>query len=65
MEFKYFSEGRIFAVKISLPTDADIEYRYFLAVVCQSNGTKNFAKTLIMRKWETHMTPRLIKKNGK
>ncbi|XP_008553502.1 glycerophosphocholine phosphodiesterase GPCPD1 isoform X1 [Microplitis demolitor] len=53
---------RTFSLKISLPTDIDIEFRYFIAVVCQPNGTKNSAKTLIIRKWETHMTPRIIKK---
>ncbi|XP_074108367.1 glycerophosphocholine phosphodiesterase GPCPD1 isoform X1 [Cotesia typhae] len=54
---------RVFSLKISLPTDTDIEFRYFIAVVCQSNSTKNSAKTLIIRKWETHMRPRLIKKS--
>ncbi|XP_018392349.1 PREDICTED: glycerophosphocholine phosphodiesterase GPCPD1-like [Cyphomyrmex costatus] len=56
-------DGRIFSQKVSLPTDANIEFRYFIAVICQSNGTKNSAKTLIIRRWETHMTPRLIRKN--
>ncbi|KOC63791.1 Glycerophosphocholine phosphodiesterase GPCPD1 [Habropoda laboriosa] len=55
--------GQIFSQKVALPIDADIEFRYFVAVICQSNGTKNSAKTLIIRRWETHMTPRLIKKN--
>ncbi|XP_043276191.1 glycerophosphocholine phosphodiesterase GPCPD1-like isoform X2 [Venturia canescens] len=55
--------GRIFSRTISLPIDVDVTFRYFIAVVCESNGTKNSAKTLIIRKWETHMTPRLIKKN--
>ncbi|CAD6227564.1 GSCOCG00001248001-RA-CDS [Cotesia congregata] len=54
---------RVFSLKISLPTDTDIEFRYFIAVVCQSNSTKNSAKTLIIRKWETHMSPRLLKKS--
>ncbi|RLU18153.1 hypothetical protein DMN91_010396 [Ooceraea biroi] len=54
---------RIFSEKIALPIDADVEFRYFIAVVCQSNGTKNSAKTLIIRRWETHMTPRLIRRN--
>ncbi|XP_020292352.1 glycerophosphocholine phosphodiesterase GPCPD1 isoform X1 [Pseudomyrmex gracilis] len=54
---------RIFSQKVALPIDADIEFRYFIAVICQSNGTKNSAKTLIIRKWETHMTPRQIRKN--
>jgi len=44
--------------------DTDIEFRYFIAVVCQSNNTKNSANTLIIRRWETHMTPRLIRKNS-
>ncbi|XP_029178192.1 glycerophosphocholine phosphodiesterase GPCPD1-like isoform X1 [Nylanderia fulva] len=55
--------GRIFSQKVSLPIDVNIEFRYFIAVVCQSNGTKNSAKTLIIRRWETHMIPRLIRKN--
>ncbi|CAL7946892.1 unnamed protein product [Xylocopa violacea] len=55
--------GQIFSQKVALPIDTDIEFRYFVAVICQSNGTKNSAKTLIIRRWETHMTPRLIKKN--
>ncbi|XP_011302442.1 glycerophosphocholine phosphodiesterase GPCPD1 isoform X2 [Fopius arisanus] len=55
-------EGRIFSTKVSLPADAEIHFRYFVAVVCQSNGTKNSAKTLIIRRWETHMHPRSIKK---
>ncbi|EGI70224.1 Putative glycerophosphodiester phosphodiesterase 5 [Acromyrmex echinatior] len=57
-------DGRIFSQKIALPIDANIEFRYFIAVICQSNGTKNSAKTLIIRRWETHMTPRLIRKNA-
>ncbi|KAL6449256.1 hypothetical protein ACFW04_000713 [Cataglyphis niger] len=56
-------EGRIFSQTVALPVDANIEFRYFIAVICQSNGTKNSAKTLIIRRWETHMTPRLIRKN--
>ncbi|XP_032674256.1 glycerophosphocholine phosphodiesterase GPCPD1-like isoform X2 [Odontomachus brunneus] len=56
-------DGRIFSQKVALPIDADIEFRYFIAVICQSNGAKNSAKTLIIRKWETHMVPRLIRKN--
>lgn len=56
-------DGQIFSQKIQLPVDVDIEFRYFVAVICQLNGTKNSAKTLIVRRWETHMTPRLIKKN--
>ncbi|KYN40430.1 Putative glycerophosphocholine phosphodiesterase GPCPD1 [Trachymyrmex septentrionalis] len=56
-------DGRIFSQKVALPIDANIEFRYFIAVICQSNGTKNSAKTLIIRRWETHMTPRLIRKN--
>ncbi|XP_014608826.1 PREDICTED: glycerophosphocholine phosphodiesterase GPCPD1-like isoform X2 [Polistes canadensis] len=56
-------KGQIFSQKITLPVDADVDYRYFIAVICQSNGTKNSAKTLIIRKWETHMIPRQIKKN--
>ncbi|XP_018370784.1 PREDICTED: glycerophosphocholine phosphodiesterase GPCPD1-like [Trachymyrmex cornetzi] len=56
-------DGRIFSQKVTLPIDANIEFRYFIAVVCQSNSTKNSAKTLIIRRWETHMTPRLIRKN--
>ncbi|KAK1133567.1 hypothetical protein K0M31_011369 [Melipona bicolor] len=55
--------GQIFSQKVALPIDADVEFRYFVAVICQSNGTKNSAKTLIIRRWETHMTPRFIKKN--
>ncbi|XP_012262192.2 glycerophosphocholine phosphodiesterase GPCPD1-like isoform X2 [Athalia rosae] len=54
----------VYSQTISLPTDVDVEFRYFIAVICQSNGTKNSAKTLIVRRWETHMTPRLIKKNA-
>ncbi|XP_011145572.1 glycerophosphocholine phosphodiesterase GPCPD1 isoform X2 [Harpegnathos saltator] len=56
-------DGRVFSQKVALPIDADIEFRYFIAVICQSNGAKNSAKTLIIRKWETHMAPRLIRKN--
>lgn len=56
-------KGQIFSQKITLPVDADVDYRYFIAVICQSNGTKNSAKTLIIRKWETHTIPRQIKKN--
>ncbi|XP_076675091.1 glycerophosphocholine phosphodiesterase GPCPD1 isoform X5 [Andrena cerasifolii] len=56
--------GQIFSRKVALPVDADIEFRYFVAVICQSNGTKNSAKTLIIRRWETHMKPHLIKKNA-
>ncbi|XP_035718049.1 glycerophosphocholine phosphodiesterase GPCPD1-like isoform X2 [Vespa mandarinia] len=52
-----------FSQKVALPVDADVDYRYFIAVICQSNGTKNSAKTLIIRKWETHMISRHIKKN--
>ncbi|XP_063972976.1 glycerophosphocholine phosphodiesterase GPCPD1-like isoform X1 [Diachasmimorpha longicaudata] len=63
LRFDETEEGRIFSTKISLPTDAEVQFRYFIAVVCQSNGTKNSAKTLIIRKWETHMQPRNIKKN--
>lgn len=59
-----FRNVRIFSQKVALPIDADIEFRYFIAVICQSNGTKNSAKTLIIRKWETHMTPRQIRKNS-
>ncbi|XP_076283163.1 glycerophosphocholine phosphodiesterase GPCPD1 isoform X2 [Lasioglossum baleicum] len=55
--------SQIFSRKVSLPTDTDIEFRYFVAVICQSNGTKNSAKTLIIRQWETHLRPRLIRKN--
>ncbi|CAD1469730.1 unnamed protein product, partial [Heterotrigona itama] len=55
--------GQIFSQKVALPIDADVEFRYFVAVICQSNGTKNSAKTLIIRRWETHMIPRFIKKN--
>ncbi|XP_046466524.1 glycerophosphocholine phosphodiesterase GPCPD1 isoform X1 [Neodiprion pinetum] len=57
-------EAPVYSQTICLPTDVDVEFRYFIAVVCQPNGTKNSAKTLIIRKWETHMTPRLIKKNA-
>ncbi|KAK0094272.1 hypothetical protein PV326_011363 [Microctonus aethiopoides] len=56
--------GRNFSVNVSLPSDTDIEFRYFIAVVCHPNGTKNCAKTLIIRKWETHMTPRIIRKGA-
>ena len=56
---------RIFSTTIALPSDADIQFRFFIAVVCHPNGTKNSAKTLIIRKWETHMSPRQIKKNSK
>ncbi|KAL6264932.1 hypothetical protein P5V15_005028 [Pogonomyrmex californicus] len=56
-------DGQIFSQKVALPIDANIEFRYFIAVICQSNGTKNSAKTLIIRRWETHMTPRLISRN--
>ncbi|XP_071557921.1 glycerophosphocholine phosphodiesterase GPCPD1 isoform X1 [Temnothorax nylanderi] len=56
-------DGRIFSQKVALPIDANIEFRYFIAVICESNGTKNSAKTLIIRRWETHMTPRVIKRN--
>ncbi|XP_029040573.1 glycerophosphocholine phosphodiesterase GPCPD1-like isoform X1 [Osmia bicornis bicornis] len=55
--------GQIFSQKVALPIDTDVEFRYFVAVICQSNGTKNSAKTLIIRRWETHMRPRLVKKN--
>lgn len=55
--------GQIFSQKIALPSDADVQFRFFIAVVCQPNGTKNSAKTFIIRKWETHMSPRQIKKN--
>nr|XP_012151100.1 PREDICTED: glycerophosphocholine phosphodiesterase GPCPD1-like isoform X2 [Megachile rotundata]XP_012151102.1 PREDICTED: glycerophosphocholine phosphodiesterase GPCPD1-like isoform X2 [Megachile rotundata] len=57
-------DGQTFSQKVSLPIDTDVEFRYFVAVICQSNGTKNSAKTLIIRRWETHMAPRLIKKNA-
>lgn len=59
-----FSEAPVYSQTISLPIDVDVEFRYFVAAVCQPNGTKNSAKTLIVRKWETHMTPRVVKKNG-
>ena len=64
IKFINFRGGRIFSQKVALPIDADVEFRYFVAVICHSNGTKNSAKTLIIRRWETHMTPRFIKKNG-
>ncbi|KAF7385475.1 hypothetical protein HZH68_013905 [Vespula germanica] len=56
-------KGQIFSQKVALPVDRDIKYRYFIAVICQSNGTKNSSKILIIRKWETHMISRQIKKN--
>ncbi|KAH0944792.1 hypothetical protein HN011_011606 [Eciton burchellii] len=56
-------EERIFSAKVALSMDTDIEFRYFIAVICQSNSTKNSANTLIIRRWETHMTPRLIRRN--
>ncbi|XP_043480117.1 glycerophosphocholine phosphodiesterase GPCPD1-like [Leptopilina heterotoma] len=56
-------EGQIFSQTIELPTDVNVDFRYFIAVVCQLNEVKNPAQTLIIRKWETHMTPRLIKKD--
>nr|XP_050862729.1 glycerophosphocholine phosphodiesterase GPCPD1-like isoform X1 [Vespula vulgaris]XP_050862730.1 glycerophosphocholine phosphodiesterase GPCPD1-like isoform X1 [Vespula vulgaris] len=56
-------KGQIFSQKVALPVDTDIKYRYFIAVICQSNGTKNSSKILIIRKWETHMISRQIKKN--
>ncbi|XP_051167011.1 glycerophosphocholine phosphodiesterase GPCPD1-like isoform X2 [Leptopilina boulardi] len=56
-------EGQIFSQNIELPTDVNVEFRYFIAVVCQLNEIKNPTQTLIIRKWETHMTPRLIKKD--
>ncbi|XP_076161634.1 glycerophosphocholine phosphodiesterase GPCPD1 isoform X4 [Ptiloglossa arizonensis] len=55
--------GQIFSQKVALPIDTDVVFRYFVAVICQSNGTKNSAKTLIIRRWETHIVPRLVKKN--
>ncbi|XP_011506592.1 PREDICTED: glycerophosphocholine phosphodiesterase GPCPD1-like [Ceratosolen solmsi marchali] len=55
--------GQIFSQKIALPSDADVQFRFFIAVVCQPNGSKNSAKTFIIRKWETHMSPRQIKRN--
>ncbi|XP_043253704.1 glycerophosphocholine phosphodiesterase GPCPD1-like isoform X1 [Colletes gigas] len=55
--------GQIFSQKVALPIDTDVVFRYFVAVICQSNGTKNSAKTLLIRRWETHMIPRVIKKN--
>ncbi|XP_053988445.1 glycerophosphocholine phosphodiesterase GPCPD1-like isoform X2 [Hylaeus volcanicus] len=55
--------GQIFSQKVALPIDTDIVFRYFVAVICQSNGTKNSAKTLLIRRWETHMIPRVVKKN--
>ncbi|XP_066597768.1 glycerophosphocholine phosphodiesterase GPCPD1 isoform X2 [Prorops nasuta] len=55
--------GQLFSEKVELPTDIDIEYRYFVAVICQPNGTKATAKTLIIRRWETHLTPRIIKRS--
>jgi len=66
LQYKYdhFREERIFSAKIALSMDTDIEFRYFIAVICQSNSTKNSANTLIIRRWETHMTPRLIRKNS-
>ncbi|XP_044014465.1 glycerophosphocholine phosphodiesterase GPCPD1-like isoform X1 [Aphidius gifuensis] len=54
-------DEKIYSVKLSLPMDTDIEFRYFIAVVCESNEIKNSAITLIIRKWETHLTPRIIK----
>ncbi|KAJ8665725.1 hypothetical protein QAD02_007387 [Eretmocerus hayati] len=57
-------EGRIFSQKVALPADADVQFRFFIAVVCHPNGTKNSARTLIIRKWETHMKPRQISKNS-
>ena len=62
--FKYF-RGRVFSQKIALSSDTNVEFRYFIAVVCQSNSVKNSGRTLIIRRWETHMTPRLIKKDSK
>lgn len=63
--FKYFDfRGQIFSQTIELPTDVNVDFRYFIAVVCQLNEVKNPAQTLIIRKWETHMTPRLIKKDS-
>lgn len=59
-----FRDGRIFSQKVALPVDVDIEFRYFTAVICQSNSTKNSAKTMIIRRWETHMIPRIISKNS-
>ncbi|KAL7304085.1 hypothetical protein TKK_0003546 [Trichogramma kaykai] len=61
---KNIDEGHIFSQKVSLPCDVDVQFRYFIAVVCQPNGTKNSPRTLIIRKWETHMHPRQIKKNS-
>lgn len=59
-----FRNGQIFSQKVALPIDTDVVFRYFVAVICQSNGTKNSAKTLIIRRWETHIVPRLVKKNS-
>ncbi|KZC11953.1 Glycerophosphocholine phosphodiesterase GPCPD1 [Dufourea novaeangliae] len=56
-------DGQIFSQKVALPIDVDINFRYIVAVICDSNGTKNSAKTLVIRRWETHMIPRIIKKN--
>ena len=65
MIFYLYCRETNFSQKVTLPSDVDVEYRFFVAVICLPNGTKNSAETLIIRHWETHMPPRIIKQNCK
>jgi len=49
---------------ISIPRDCDVMFRYFVGIVFEPDEEKFTSRCVVVRRWETNLSPRLIRKEG-
>jgi hypothetical protein len=63
--FRYESpeNPEVWSGKVNLPVNQDVKYRYFVSIQLENaNGTHD--KAIVMRRWETNLSPRNIKRTS-
>lgn len=62
-EMLWCREG-VWSVAISIPSDCEVKFRYFVGIAFEPDGEKLSSRQVIVRRWETNLNPRLIHKEG-
>ncbi|KAJ4441238.1 hypothetical protein ANN_11089 [Periplaneta americana] len=52
----------VWSAVISIPSDCDVQFRYFVGILFEPDEEKYPSRQVVVRRWETNLNPRLIRK---
>ncbi|KAJ9595971.1 hypothetical protein L9F63_012864, partial [Diploptera punctata] len=54
----------VWSAVVALPSKCEVQFRYFIGISLEPDDDKITTKQIVVRRWETNLTPRLISKHA-